>query len=158
VDTGNYRHLLLAVDFEPSGAPVIERARQLRTLFGARLTVLHVLEHVTAPQEYLPLGFGGDLPVPDDLGLEQELLELAGQQMDVVADSLGVPAPDRLVRVGPPAHTIDAVAAEIGADLVVIGSHGRHGFLGLFGSTAKAVLRSVTCDVLCVKLAETAET
>ena len=158
MDTGNYRHLLLAVDFEPSGAPVIERARQLRTLFGARLTVLHVLEHVTAPQEYLPLGFGGDLPVPDDLGLEQELLDLAGRQMDVVAESLGVPTQDRLVRVGPPAHTIDAVAAEIGADLVVIGSHGRHGFLGLFGSTAKAVLRSVTCDVLCVKLVETVET
>lgn len=158
MDTGNYRHLLLAVDFEPSGAPVIERARQLRTLFGARLTVLHVLEHVTAPQEYLPLGFGGDLPVPDDLGLEQELLDLAGRQMDVVAESLGVPTQDRLVRVGPPAHTIDAVAAEVGADLVVIGSHGRHGFLGLFGSTAKAVLRSVTCDVLCVKLVETVET
>jgi universal stress protein A len=58
------------------------------------------------------------------------------------------------VRVGPPGPTIDAVAAEVGAELVVIGSHGHHGFLGLFGSTAKAVLRSVTCDVLCVKLAE----
>ena len=157
MDTGNYKHLLLAVDFEPSGASVIERARQLRTLFGARLTLLHVLEHVTAAQEFLPLGFGGDLPVPDDFGLEQELLELAGRQLDLVGEGLGVPAADRLVRVGPPGATIDAVAAEVGADLVVIGSHGHHGFLGLFGSTAKAVLRSVTCDVLCVKLAEGAE-
>jgi universal stress protein A len=39
---------------------------------------------------------------------------------------------------------------------VIIGSHGRHGFLGLFGSTAKDVLRGVQCDVLCVKLGEDA--
>ena len=156
MDSGNYTHLLVAVDFEPSGAPVIARAEQLRTLFGARLTLLHVLEYVSAAQEYLPLGFGGDLPIPDDLGLEQELLDIAVRQLAVVGDALGVAPADRLVRVGPPGYTIDAVAAEIGADLVVMGSHGRHGFLGLFGSTAKAVLGSVACDVLCVKLAESA--
>ena len=61
---------------------------------------------------------------------------------------------DRLVRIGSTGHTIDAVAAEIGADLVVVGSHGRHGFMRLFGSTSKAVLGSLTCDVLCVKLSE----
>ncbi|WP_366761049.1 universal stress protein [uncultured Thiodictyon sp.] len=157
MDSGHYTHLLLAVDFDPSGAPVIARAGQLRTLFGARLTLLHVLEHVSAAQEYLPLGFGGDLPVPDDLGLEQELLDIAQHQLDVVGDALGVAAGDRLVRVGPPGHTIDAVAAEVGADLVIVGSHGQHGFLGLFGSTAKAVLRSLKCDVLCVKLAEASD-
>jgi universal stress protein A len=157
MDSGPYNHLLLAVDFEPSGAPVIARARQLRTLFGARLILLHVLEHVTAAQDYLPLGFGADLPVPNDVGLEQELLDIARRQLDVVGDSLGVAATDRLVRVGPPGHTIDAVASEVGADLVIVGSHGQHGFLGLFGSTAKAVLRSLSCDVLCVKLAEGAD-
>ena len=157
MDSGHYTHLLLAVDFAPSGAPVIARARQLCALFGARLTLLHVLEHVGAAQEYLPLGFGADLPVPDDLGLEQELLDIAHRQLDVVGEALGVAAADRLVRVGPPGHTIDAVATEVGADLVVVGSHGQHGFLGLFGSTAKAVLRSPNCDVLCVKLAEGAD-
>ena len=89
MDTGNYKHLLLAVDFEPSGAPVIARARQLRTLFGARLSLLHVLEHVTAAQEYLPLGFGGDLPVPDDFGLEEDLLpRLRGTPFELDAESL----------------------------------------------------------------------
>lgn len=157
MSTGNYRQILLAIDFEPEGAPVVERARQLRNLFGARLILLHVLEHVAAAQEYLPLGFGGDLPVPDDLGLEKELLELARRQLDLVGEDLGVPESDRLVRIGPPGYTIDAVAAEIGADLVILGSHGRHGFLGLFGSTAKAVLRGIDCDVLCVKLAGAGE-
>jgi universal stress protein A len=154
METENYSRLLAAVDFEPSGEPVIERAQRLRTLLGARLTLLHVLEHLPPAQDYMPLGFGGDLPVTDDLGLEQELTEIAVRQLDLVGERLGVAQADRLVRVGPTGHTIDAVAEEVGADLVIIGSHDRHGFLGLFGSTAKAVLRGVRCDVLCVKLAE----
>jgi universal stress protein A len=54
--------------------------------------------------------------------------------------------------VGPTGHTIDEVAGEIAADLILIGSRGRHGLLGLFGSTAKTVLRGQACDVLCVRL------
>jgi universal stress protein A len=61
---------------------------------------------------------------------------------------------DRVIRVGPTGHTIDDVAGEIGADLILIGSRGRHGLLGLFGSTAKTVLRSQKCDVLCVRIGE----
>jgi universal stress protein A len=149
-----YTHLLAAVDFEPGGEPVLARAQQLATRLGARLTLLHVLEPIPAAPDYLPLGFGGDLPVPDDSGLEQELREFAVRQLDAVGERLGVPVSERLVRIGATAQTVDEVAAEIGADLVVIGSRGRHGFLALFGSTAKAVLRGAQCDVLCVKLAE----
>ncbi len=156
--TETYSRLLAAVDFEPNGEPVIDRAQRLRVLFGARLTLLHVLEHVPPAPDYMPLGFGGDLPTPDDLGLEQELVDIACRQLDVLGERLGVAPVDRLVRVGPTSHTIDEVADEIAADLVIIGSHGRHGFLGLFGSTAKAVLRSVKCDVLCVKLQDAAPT
>jgi universal stress protein A len=154
METGNYSRLLVAVDFEPGSEPVIERAVRLRTLFGARLTLLHVLEHVPPAADYMPLGFGGDLPVADDIGLEKELVEVALRQLDLVGEQLGVAEPDRLVRLGSIGHTIDEVAAEVEADLVIIGSHGRHGFLGLFGSTAKSVLRGIQCDVLCVKLGE----
>jgi len=113
-----------------------------------------VVELVTPAAEYMPLGFAGDIAAPDDLSLERDLMDLARRQLDVLGDRLGVPAEDRLVRMGPVGPTIDETATEIGADLVVIGSHGRHGFLGLFGSTAKSVLRSIACDVLCVKLGE----
>jgi universal stress protein A len=154
METSTYTHLLLAVDFEPESEPVIARARRLRDLFGARLSLLHVVEHVPPAPEYLPLGFGGELPVSEDLGLEEELLAVAGGQLATLGEQLDVPEADRLIRIGPTGHTINETATEVGADLVIIGSSGRHGFLGLFGSTAKAVLRSVTCDVLCVKLAE----
>jgi universal stress protein A len=154
METRGYTHLLLAVDFEPESEPVIARALSLRDLLGARLSLLHVVEHVPPAMEYMPLGFAGEVSVPDDLALEEELMALARRQIDAVAERLGVPEADRMIRVGPTGHTIDETAEEIGADLIVIGSRGRHGLLGLFGSTAKSVLRSVTCDVLCVRIGE----
>jgi universal stress protein A len=154
METNIYRHLLLAVDFEPESEPVVARARALRDLLGARLSLLHVVEHVPPAMEYMPLGFAGEVPPPEDLSLEEELMAVARHQLDTLGDQLGVAESDRLIRVGPTGHTIDDVAGEIGADLILIGSQGRHGLLGLFGSTAKTVLRSQKCDVLCVRIGE----
>ena len=43
-------------------------------------------------------------------------------------------------------------AEEIGADLIVVGSHGRYGLALLMGSTANGVLHGATCDVLAVRV------
>ena len=43
-------------------------------------------------------------------------------------------------------------AKEHGADLIVVGSHGRHGLALLLGSTANAVLHGAPCDVLAVRI------
>lgn len=152
--TSHYSHLLLAVDFEPESEAVIARARSLCEQMGARLSLLHVVEHIPPAMEYMPLGFAGEVSVPDDLALEEELLSVARSQMDTLGERLGVIASDRLIRVGPAGHTIDETAAEIGADLILIGSRGRHGLLGIFGSTAKRVLRRAACDVLCVHIGD----
>lgn len=154
MDTKAYKHLLLAVDFDEDSEPVIARARRLRDLFDARLTLLHVVEHVPPAMEYLPLGYAGEVSIPGDLELEQELMALARRQMDELAERLDVPAEDRLIRVGPTGHLIDETAAGLGVDLVVVGSHGRHGLIGLFGSTARSLLRNLDCDVLAVKIEE----
>ncbi|WP_296698655.1 universal stress protein [Thiocapsa sp. UBA6158] len=154
MDTHDYQRLLLAVDFEKESEPVVARARRLKTLLGARLFLLHVVEHVPPTMEYMPVGYAGDVAVPENLDLEEELLAIARRELDVLGERLDVPIADRLVRVGPTGRTIDEVAGELDIDLVVIGSRGRHGFLGLFGSTARSVLRNPTCDVLCVKIEE----
>jgi universal stress protein A len=152
METLDYRHLLLAVDFEPHSEPVVARAQHLRRLLNARLTLLHVIEHSPPGMEYMPLGYSGELALPDNLSLEEELLTVAKGQMDALGEQLEVAATDRLIRVGSIGHLIDEVAAELGVDLVIMGSHSRHGLLGLFGSTARTVLRHPACDVLCVKV------
>ncbi|MBK1724802.1 universal stress protein [Thiocystis violacea] len=155
METGNYQHLLLAVDFELESEPVVARAKQLRDLLGARLTLLHVLEHIPPAMESMYLGYSGEMALPaDTIELEKELVEVAQRQMDALGDQLGVGPEDRLVRIGSTGHVIDEVAAALDVDLVVIGTHGRHGLLGLFGSTARSVLRGARCDVLCVRIPE----
>jgi universal stress protein A len=44
------------------------------------------------------------------------------------------------------------IAKERGVDLIVVGSHGRHGLQLLLGSTANGVLHLAECDVLAVRV------
>lgn len=154
MDNHDYQRLLLAVDFEKESEPVVARAQRLKDSLGARLYLLHVVEHVPPTMEYMPVGYAGDVAVPENLDLEEELLAIARREIDSLGEQMDVPISDRLIRVGPTGRTIDEIASEFDIDLVVIGSRGRHGFLGLFGSTARSVLRNSTCDVLCVKIEE----
>ncbi len=140
-----YAHLLLAVDFSPETEPVVARAEQLRRECGARLSLLHVVE-------YLPMAYSGDLILPDDFDLEQQLLDVAKKQMQALGDRLQVPEPDRHIGIGSIGPTILRTAEEIGADLIIIGSHGHRGLAVLLGSTARNVLNSAPCDVLAVRI------
>jgi universal stress protein A len=65
----------------------------------------------------------------------------------------GIP-PDRVtVLYGRPAAEIQAQTEKLHADLVVVGSHGRHGLARvMLGSTANAVLHGAKCDVLTVRI------
>jgi nucleotide-binding universal stress UspA family protein len=55
-------------------------------------------------------------------------------------------------RVEAPAHEIAQLAADLEADLVVVGTHGRRGIARLLlGSTAEAVVRAAPCPVLVVR-------
>lgn len=63
-------------------------------------------------------------------------------------------SPDRVaVLYGRPATEIHAQAEKLGADLIVIGSHGRKGLSRvMLGSTANGVLHGAPCDVLTVRI------
>lgn len=57
------------------------------------------------------------------------------------------------VRIGDPGHVASERAEELGADLIVVGSHGRTGLTRLvLGSVAERVTRLAHCPVLVVKL------
>ncbi|MCZ6869325.1 MAG: universal stress protein, partial [Gammaproteobacteria bacterium] len=61
------------------------------------------------------------------------------------------------VCVGNPASEIHRLSEAEGVDLVVMGTHGRHGLGLLLGSTANAVLHGVKCDVLAVRIGDMEE-
>ena len=55
---------------------------------------------------------------------------------------------------GIPKQEIINVAEQQQVDLIVVGSHGRHGLALLLGSTANSILHTAKCDVLAVRLKE----
>jgi universal stress protein A len=87
-----------------------------------------------------------------DFDLERELVEVAKRQMDLLGSRLGVPSGDRRIESGGTGRTILRIAEEIEVDLIVLGSHGRHGLAVLLGSTARTVLNGAACDVLAVRI------
>jgi universal stress protein A len=87
--------------------------------------------------------------------IEGQLIQEAKQQIEKLAQQLNVGKEDVHVEVGATKSRILQVAEDVVADLIICGSHGRHGLSLLLGSTANAILHGAKCDVLTVRLPET---
>ena len=143
-----YRHILLGLDLSAESRQVVDRAVALRDAFGSALSVIHVIEP-------LSFAYGGDIPM-DFSGIQEEIHKQARSHLDVLCDPLNIAASNRHLVVGRPETEIHHVAEEIGADLIVVGSHGRHGLQLLMGSTANGVLHGAKCDVLAIRVRDPA--
>lgn len=145
-----YKKILVAVDLSDESAQVLGRAKAVGD--GAELSVIHVVK----PIEHVYGGFGavglaGDFSA-QMATLEQQAVEHAEARVAEIGSDLGAPKARQHVPVGNASSEIHRVAKETGADLIVIGSHGRHGLGLLLGSTANAVLHGAGCDVLAVRV------
>ena len=147
----NYKHILLAVDFYEHCEAVANRAKDMAIKYQAKLSIIHVVDSVSITDGGYGVGiYGADIPF--NMDLTTELMAGAKKRLAKLAEKLGV-TEDRLwLEMGSPKTEIVRVAEENKVDLIVIGSHGRHGLALLLGSTANGVLHHATCDVLAVRL------
>lgn len=140
-----YQHILVAVDFSAETERVLNRALAMASGTETRFTLIHVVE-------YSPYLFPPDTPLPVDFDLEEEFVEKAKDRLTSLAQSQGLAAAARFVQAGSPTLEIVRIAQEQQVDLIVIGSHGRHGLQRVLGSTASGVLHTAACDVLAVRI------
>ena len=143
---GEYKHILVAVDLTEESRQVTKRACALRHAFSARLSCVHVIEP-------LSLAYGGDIPM-DLSTIQDQIQDTAKKHLAEFAATLSIPEADQHLIFGRPETEIHALAEQIGADLIVVGSHGRAGLALLLGSTANGVLHGATCDVLAVRVGD----
>lgn len=141
---GEYAHILVAVDLTEESRPVAGRACALRAAFSAKLSCAHVIEP-------LSLAYGGDIPM-DLSTIQEQIQETARSHLSEFARTLNIADEDQHLIFGRPESEIHTLANQIGADLIVVGSHGRHGLALLLGSTANGVLHGAPCDVLAVRV------
>jgi universal stress protein A len=142
----NYKHILLAVDFYENSETVTNKAEDLAKKYQAKLTIVHVVDSLPITDA----GYGTDIPF--NMDLTAELMAGAKTRLVKLAERLGVPEDRLSLEMGSPKTEIIRIAEEKKVDLIVLGSHGRHGLGLLLGSTANGVLHHATCDVLAVRL------
>lgn len=146
-----YRHILLTADFSEYGETIAARAKSLADSFQAKLSILHVLDDIPMPDT----GYGTVIPVDQASGYD--LLEAERVKLVALGAKFGVDPADLWLIWGVPKDEIVRLAEKIAADLIVAGSHGRHGLALLLGSTANGVLHHAPCDLLAVRIADTSE-
>jgi universal stress protein A len=141
-----YKHILFATDLTEDTDYLLKKVNAMRALTNAKLTLIHVVEPLPG-YSYAYLGI-------EDI--EGQLLTEARQSLEKMGTQLNIAKSDLFVEVGPTKTKILKVAEDTGADLIMCGSHGRHGLSLLLGSTANAILHGAKCDVLTVRLPEEA--
>lgn len=138
-------HVLIPTDFSPTADAATRWGVALAARLGARVTLLNVYS-------------SGVVALPDAVyaPTEEELRALedkATAELREVCARLSRPglALDCVAVAGLPSDEIVAVARQRGADLIVMGTHGRRGVSHLLlGSVAERVVRTAPCPVLTV--------
>jgi universal stress protein A len=137
-----YQHILFATDLADASERAGARAASLAECLGARLTLLHVVEH-----------FPEDLPVetipPEDVDPKAFLEQRGRERLEELARRLQLPAAEKRVSLTHTSarHEILRIVQAEGFDLLVLGGRGAGGTLG---STASGVVSASACDVLVV--------
>lgn len=148
-----YRHLLIASDGSELAGKALEAGLSLARALQARVTLVTVSEPWQDPLPGDPTGLALAAELMDEQRREarmaaQRLIAAAGEQ----AARAGVPFEGLHVPDRRPAEAILETAADCGADLVVMASHGRRGLPRLLlGSQTQSVLSGGRVPVLVVR-------
>ena len=140
------KNILVPTDLSPGAEEALDYACELARQFGA---TIHLLNVIAIPALGVPeLGVAMASSVIDSLVKDnQEALEALAERKCVKA-KMG----QHLLRTGDARDVIPNVAEEIGADLIVMGTHGRRGLSrALLGSVAEYIVRTSHVPVLTVR-------
>ena len=139
-----YKHILVAVDLTDEADIVLDKARDIAEANGAKLTLVHVVEP-------LSVAYGSDIPL-DLTTLQDEITQQARERIHRLAEKIHVDNGEQHVVYGRPEREVHRIVEESDIDLVIVGSHGRHGLALILGSTSTSILHGATCDVLAVRV------
>ncbi len=135
------QNVVVPVDFSDSTDRAIETALDLVDS-SSQVSLIHVLFALDSISPGTLLGNVSD----------ESRREHVQQKFDELKARHSAADMNTVVRIGNPGLEISDFASDIGADLIVIPSHGYHGMKRLIlGSVAERVIRHADCDVLVLR-------
>jgi universal stress protein A len=141
-----YKKILVAIDVSEESEQVLETAADLAAANNAELSIIHVAQKPVSP--YVEL-YGAAIPYS-----KTQIRENLFGSLSVWVEAAGLSKSLIQIDFGGAIDIIIDRAKSFDADLILLGSHGRHGIKLLLGSTANGVLHHANCDVLAVRIRE----
>ncbi len=147
-DDATFRHILVPTDFGPIAEHALHLAVRLASNFGAKLTLLHVADIKSVRAEAYVEGLAW--PKIDVEKSAQSAQSALDRQLSITRKQH--PNVEGVLLEGEPWREIVNAAKARGADLIVLGTHGRHGIPRLFlGSVAERVVRYADVPTMTVR-------
>lgn len=138
-----FDHILLPTDFSSASATALAYAKAFARDYGSKLFVTHAV--TPTPPMFIPIE-----PVPIDLDAEWKDAQ-AQLRKFLDSEPLRDTLHDGILERGELCNVIEDVIHRHAIDLIILGSHGRHGLKKLvLGSAAELIFRHAACPVLTV--------
>lgn len=137
------KNILVPIDFSKTARKALEYAVPFAKYFGARITLVHIIEPLPYPTD---ITYGASTDAFPVNTRKEELAALARETLNPEFVN------EVIVHVGQPFDIITKVARDLGVDLIIITTHGYTGLKHvLMGSTAERIVRHAPCPVLVVR-------
>lgn len=134
-----YNHLLLAIDIDENDEALIKQALQLAETYSADLSIVHVIPRVISA-------------APFTVEFQDSIRQHAQIKIAEIQKRFDLSDTQLFLREGKAQDEVVALASEIAVDLVLCGSHGKHGLQLILGSTANGILHHSKVDVLTLRV------
>lgn len=147
------KHIVVATDLTEWSLPALQAGLDLAELSAGRVTLVHTLEPPPTPPgleafalEGMPMDWVNRVNDAREKIVERQLAEIASANRRAPA------VIETQLLQGLMPETLVEFLSKSGADLLIVGSHGRRGVAHLFlGSIAEQLMRTAPCPVLVVK-------
>lgn len=143
-----YQKILAAIDLNEDYAPIIEKALALGSV--ENVVVVTVMEAWNMLLAAGGVDAGAEANVVADLRARVEQSDK--DKLCAIRQQYQLPESSAVLLEGKPAHEIKRYAQDNHFDVIVTGTHGRHGVKLLLGSTSSGILHGTPCDVLAVRV------
>jgi universal stress protein A len=138
-----FQTMLVALDGSSRASSVLERAVELARHSGGHI---HLCRAVT-----IPIGLPDAVWAMPLAQLDTALVADAERALATAAQPFATEVVGTHVRIGQAADVVIDIAAEVGAQLIVIGAHGYGPIERLLGTTASKIVHRAKCSVLVVR-------
>jgi len=149
-ETKEYK-VLVAVDFSPSSARALRKAKSILGQKPDRIIIMHVIDH-----NFVEKCISSQIGTENEIKKKLFLQAKKSLQDFLRAESMDDEPIEKLICEGIPFLEINKKAVETGVDMVIMGNRGNSGDMQtiFFGSTTEKVLRFMSRPVLCVPIEE----